>query len=136
MQKVPCKVLLCCLILGKSMEIIVERSYDVTEGGGCLQRPCLASAASLAAEPKGSTGRDLGFIFPLNTMKKFNFTSRIPVLPSGNTEQRERAGTSVAESQADETEIQEPEFSLCLHPQLSLHALKAKQRGCLRASCV
>lgn len=69
MQKISSKVLLCSLILGKSMEIIVERSRDVTEDGGCLQWPCPASAASFAAEPKGSTGRNLGFIFPLNMIK-------------------------------------------------------------------
>lgn len=95
--------------------------------------PSPASAARLADEPKGRTGRDLELIFPPHTMKKLNFASRIPVLPSGNMEQGKRARTSVAESQADETEIREPELSLRLpteHPQLSLPASKAKKRGC------
>lgn len=48
--------------------------------------PSPAPAATLAGELKGQTGRGLELIFPPNTIKKLNFASRIPVLPSGNME--------------------------------------------------
>lgn len=51
-------------------------------------------------------------------------------------EQGERAGTSVAESQAAETETQEPELSLRLPAEHPQPASKAKKTGLFRASCI
>lgn len=73
-------------------------------------------------------------MFLPNTAQKFGFASRIPVLPSGNMEQGERAAAAAAaESPADEIKLPEPDLSLLLptqHPQLALPASQAKIRGC------